>query len=591
MKKIILIIFILEPLLGLAQQYPLLNLFGCDSSTLGKQYQILRMHPFCVYLLLTKLTITLLIILFFAISTLSFAQQPLRPLKTIMEVEYINSDYGLGTSMLGLGDINSDGKPDIAVSARNIGKTFIYFGGKGVLDRTVDLVIKGGGEMAKGDLNGDGVLDLVVQIWGDSSSSWFNYLAVYLGRENSIIKIDTVPTLMIREEEIASTYGVAFAIGDLNNDGFDELVVGAPGYRHVKGKVYVYCGKTNISSIPDASVEGDKTDSMHSIYGSRIKIADINGDGIKDLAISSDRRRFVDSIWVFDGLLDIFYGRSDWTFSKNGYDQQLDKNNTGLYYIYWPLFNLLDANADGKADISVIYSDSAYFFLGRPDSVSYIPDLILFNPDTSFYRSFSWPSSSIGDINKDGKDDFALHASPGGFSACLIVYLGGSTPQPVAVRCKGFVDTYSFTTIAPLGDVNGDGVNDFGTTAFNALGIPPQDGYFVILSGDSSFVAAVSEESLVPQQMSLSQNYPNPFNLTTIIEYRLERRAHLLLAIYDVLGRRIKTLVDEDQNPGEYRAPWDGTTNKGEPAATGVYYYRILLDGVQQEIKKLLLLR
>ena len=48
-----------------------------------------------------------------------------RPLPTVMEVEYVNSNYALGTGMLGLGDINNDGKPDFAVSAGNIGKTFM----------------------------------------------------------------------------------------------------------------------------------------------------------------------------------------------------------------------------------------------------------------------------------------------------------------------------------------------------------------------------------------------------------------------------------------------------------------------------------
>lgn len=94
-------------------------------------------------------------IILLVISTVMFSQTPIKPLTTIMEVEYLPQHYQLGTGMIGVGDINSDGKPDFAVSAGAIKKTFIYYGGEGVLDDTVDIEIEGGGAMEKGDLNGD----------------------------------------------------------------------------------------------------------------------------------------------------------------------------------------------------------------------------------------------------------------------------------------------------------------------------------------------------------------------------------------------------------------------------------------------------
>ena len=189
---------------------------------------------------------------FFLLSSITMSQ-PIQPLQTLMEVEYFNSGYGLGSGILGLGDINSDGKPDFAVSASKILKTFIYFGGKGVLDSTVDLVIKGGGVMGKGDLNGDGTLDLIIFIRGDSSSMYLNQLAIYFGRKDSTIKFDTIPSLLITEEEVASRFGETFAIGDLNGDGFDDLVVAAQGYGRDQGKVYVYLGKLNFNNVSDFS--------------------------------------------------------------------------------------------------------------------------------------------------------------------------------------------------------------------------------------------------------------------------------------------------------------------------------------------------
>lgn len=513
-------------------------------------------------------------ILFFLLnSILTIAQ----PLQTLMEVEYVGSNYELGTGMLGLGDINSDGKPDFAVSAYNIRKTFIYYGGNGVLDSTVDLIIKGGGIMGKGDLNGDGAIDFVIDCPGDSSTGYFNQLAIYFGREDSTIKIDTIPSLLITEEQIASRFGETFAIGDLNNDGYDDLVVGALFYGAAQGKVYVYFGKTNFNGIPDASAEGD---TLRSFYGYDIKTADINGDGVKDLAIASDRRTYNpnDSTWLDDGFLDIYYGGAGWQFTKDGYDQRFDKSNSAGV-LYPQVFGLVDVNDDGKTDLSMVKGDSAYFFYGRSDSVSHIPDFILTNPDTNFYSAFSGAASDIGDINKDAKNDYALLLSPGtNLSTCMAVYLGNSVPQihPIGDRCK--YGNSPFRIIVKVGDVNGDGVNDFGSVSPYELF--SHDGYFIIFKGDSGYVTTgVGNNPIpVPKDFNLKQNYPNPFNPSTTIEYTLQKEEKVVLKIYDTIGKEIKTLVNKDQKSGNYKVVWDATDNKGDKVSSGIFFYQLQIN-------------
>ena len=80
----------------------------------------------------------------------------------------------------------------------------------------------------------------------------------------------------------------------------------------------------------------------------------------------------------------------------------------------------------------------------------------------------------------------------------------------------------------------------------------------------------------------LEPNYPNPFRDQTQIAYEVARPARVRLIVYDVLGRAVKTLVDQVQRPGRYEAVWDGTDEAGLPTASGFYLYRLDVDGQGQ---------
>ena len=93
-----------------------------------------------------------------------------------------------------------------------------------------------------------------------------------------------------------------------------------------------------------------------------------------------------------------------------------------------------------------------------------------------------------------------------------------------------------------------------------------------------------------PLVFRLSQNYPNPFNPATSIDYSITGKAIVELAVYDVSGRRVRTLVSERQLPGFYTAVWDGRNDGGRPVASGVYFYR-LSAGRDSGVKKMIVLR
>lgn len=100
----------------------------------------------------------------------------------------------------------------------------------------------------------------------------------------------------------------------------------------------------------------------------------------------------------------------------------------------------------------------------------------------------------------------------------------------------------------------------------------------------------VEDDPDVPKSFALSQNYPNPFNPVTQIQYQLPRDAQVSLSVYDILGRLVRTVVDEYQPAGYYTIEWNGLSDRGEPVASGIYLYRMRAGGYTK-VNKMLLMR
>ena len=88
----------------------------------------------------------------------------------------------------------------------------------------------------------------------------------------------------------------------------------------------------------------------------------------------------------------------------------------------------------------------------------------------------------------------------------------------------------------------------------------------------------------------LDQNVPNPFNPTTVIKYGIASDNQVSLLIYDVAGRKVRTLVNERQRADVYRITWDGSNDAGQRVASGVYFYK-LVAGKYSQTKKMVLLK
>jgi YVTN family beta-propeller protein len=93
----------------------------------------------------------------------------------------------------------------------------------------------------------------------------------------------------------------------------------------------------------------------------------------------------------------------------------------------------------------------------------------------------------------------------------------------------------------------------------------------------------------LPTVFALDQAYPNPFNPTTRIRFDIPRPTRAQLVVYDVAGREVATLVDEEKTPGSYTVVWQGQDGRGRTVASGVYFYRLVAGDFEMTRKMLLL--
>jgi Putative Ig domain/FlgD Ig-like domain len=104
-------------------------------------------------------------------------------------------------------------------------------------------------------------------------------------------------------------------------------------------------------------------------------------------------------------------------------------------------------------------------------------------------------------------------------------------------------------------------------------------------------------EPVLPKTFKLEQNYPNPFNPTTTIAYSIgvdsdgAKAQDVRLDVFNILGQRVKILIDGPKTPGDYTVEWDGSNSNGNSVATGIYLYRLQVGATKRDTKKMILLK
>ncbi|MFH1685991.1 MAG: T9SS type A sorting domain-containing protein [bacterium] len=196
-----------------------------------------------------------------------------------------------------------------------------------------------------------------------------------------------------------------------------------------------------------------------------------------------------------------------------------------------------------------------------------------------------------------------------GISDSVLVTVKAPPERPVLTDCQPIPGALSLTWMAAAGadsyDVYRDGIKLGSTAATDYADVQPPGGvhkYYVVavnacgsaasedtcVTSSPTDVAGESDSEL-PDRFELGQNYPNPFNPETWIEFALPRQAMVHLEIYNILGRRVRVLVDGSVGVGRKIVLWDGTDDGGKAVSSGVYFYRLQADDFLATRKMLLM--
>jgi hypothetical protein len=376
-----------------------------------------------------------------------------------------------GISVASAGDVNSDGYSDVIVGAyghaTGTGAAYIYEGSStgiangaspsATLNGPATGAEFGGSVASAGDVNGDGYSDVIVGASGVSTNTGAAF--IYEGSSSGIAS-GASPSTTLSGINTGDRFGFSVAgAGDMNGDAFADVIVGAIGVSSSTGAAYVFEGSlTGTSATAALTVKGTATGDN---FGFAVASAgDMNGDGLSDAIVGGPDNT------SSTGLVNVFQGRSD--FSVNPANVTFTGQNAGDR-LGLSVTSAGDINGDGYSDVvvgAIGYNNitgAAYVFYGSKTGLTLSSPTILTIPFTGNQENFGWDVAG-SDINGDGYSDVIVGAYAQNSSAGEVyIYLGSASGLNTTVAStlngKNSFDEFGYS-VANAGDVNGDGYGD-----------------------------------------------------------------------------------------------------------------------------------
>jgi len=394
-------------------------------------------------------------------------------------------DY-FGYSVGSAGDVNGDSYDDVIIGAienddagNNAGKVYVYHGSSsGLSNLPPDWSANGeaandtfGDSVASaGDINGDGFYDVIVSAPNnDDAGSNAGEIYVYCGSSTGL---SSSPNWSSQGETAYDFFGNSVSTaGDVNCDGYDDLIVSATGNDEAgssAGKVYLYLGSQfGLCSTPNWSTLGSTASDN---FGTSVSnTGDIDGDGYDDFIVSAPLN---DEYGINSGKIYVYQYNDELTF--NLIERWSDVGEVAQDWFGCSVSNAGDVNGDGYDDVIVgayINDDGgekagkAYVYHGSKNGLSQTPDWS--EQGEAAYDEFGYSVAGAGDVNGDGYDDIIIgaHYNDGGGNGAgeAYVYHGSSnglSSTPDWSDQGEDINDYYGCSVATAGDVNGDGYED-----------------------------------------------------------------------------------------------------------------------------------
>ena len=384
---------------------------------------------------------------------------------------------------------------------------------------------------------------------------------------------------------------VPYVLNDFNGDGRNELVM-YDSNLPFSNKQYGTLYFYNTENQFDTIPHyAMMGDSVNKIKIGPIDPGDLNGDGKADFMIYGR----VGDPPIHRNYISFYLGNGNWDFIPS---QTFYQDEHTFDLVSWQIIN--DINGDEKDDIKIKdYGFYPYYYknaiLHGSFPIDTIPDVGLNTQNLGLGRTIS-----LGDVNGDGYNDFFgkdFAAYPN-----VKLWVGGRempyTSDDQANKTWFGTSGGFGRVISAVGDVDGDGVNDMAICEI-PYGIPVdcKPGLVYIFRGDTSVIGdtgtvSTNEENIIPYDYQFIDPYPNPFNPSANLSFVICHQSFISLKVYDMLGKEVTTLLNEEKPSGKYEVDFNADDYN---LSSGIYLVKLsIMKGGEQvfnESKKIILLK